>query len=261
MNKQINELVKAGFAPASTQRKFRMVVSVVGFPGKGKTEFGLTGPGPIAYFNLDDGAEGVIEKFQSMRGDIVTIDVDLPHSLDSSKIKELACKEKEKVEKAFDAALQYARTIVVDTETQLWELYRLAEFGRQSNVEHLFTALNAEYRKRYKHAVFDSSINVVYLHKYKKEYKNNNWTGDYELAGFGDMKYMAQVILEANRDEEGFNFRVLKCRQNGEILDGTVYQSVVLAKAGEITPFPFRSTGFPAIGCELFPESQLEDWL
>ena len=53
------------FTLANDPAPRRMVVALDGLEKMGKTSWALTAPGPIALQNLDIGAEGVIQKFQS----------------------------------------------------------------------------------------------------------------------------------------------------------------------------------------------------
>ena len=53
-----------GFAPIKKLDRTRLIVSVEGLEKRGKTHFAMTAPPPIAYFDMDIGAEGVVNKFE-----------------------------------------------------------------------------------------------------------------------------------------------------------------------------------------------------
>jgi len=48
---------------AEVTRKRRLVVRIGGHEKNGRTTFGLTAPGPIAFFNLNNRAEHVLDRF------------------------------------------------------------------------------------------------------------------------------------------------------------------------------------------------------
>ena len=274
----ISDLSKAGFELAPDEVTPRLIISVEGMDGTGKTHLGLTAPGPIAIINTDDGEEGVVEKFQQQRGDIYIVRIEVPNvsqfidskirdikernkELDSSGVMEAASKVWDDLTKAYVMALKECRTVIVDTASEAWEILRLARFGRQSNVMNLYGSVNAEFRRTFKTATYSSNANVVFVHKMKRKYVNDIWKGAYEVAGFKEMAdYLPQVRLEAYRDEEGvFMMRVLKCRQNPLLLD-TEYSNANVIMDGEDGAFDVTATSFPFLGVEVFPETELEDW-
>lgn len=267
----VNALEKAGFTLAPSVVKPRMIVSVYGSEGSGKTHFAMTAPGPIALLNFDDGTEGVVEKFQSLREDVYQIDLEVPYTTvtldDGDEVKrkkerelaKLADAEWDRSVEFFRKGLKFARTVVVDTATQWWELLRLARFGRQSNVKHLFTAVNAEFRRIVKGDAFNSDASVVYLHSMKDEYVNDVRTGELVPAGFGGMPYIVQVHLHAHRDENGGAWRLTvdKCRQNGRVV-GEEFESISIGE--DERGMELTMTGFPFVACQVFEGTDLEDW-
>jgi hypothetical protein len=97
-----------------------------------------------------------------------------------------------------------ARTVVVDTGSECWELLRLCEFGKISQVKpHHYTEVNGLMRDIVR-AGFDSDVNVIWLHKLKAEWKDNaegkgRKTGVLERHGFEGMSYLVQANLLAYR--------------------------------------------------------------
>lgn len=264
-------LEKSGFALATDVRIPRMVLAVRGQDGQGKTHFALTGPDPICHLAFDvGGLEGMREKFVSgdATGTPKTIyEIRLRKPRPASKkdkgaqqaVKELAQEQQEKMADAFMGALKAgARTIIMDQESDSWELARLAEFGTDSNVQHLYAQLNSKY-KELLFSVYDyPGVNLALIQKLKKRYigrKNpktgeteDKWEGAWEPAGFGDLRYVVQATVTCWRDGEGerqFHLEVDKCRQNalctGMVLDGD-----------EIS--------WPHLGSMVFPETTVEDW-
>jgi hypothetical protein len=118
--------------------------------------------------------------------------------------------------------------VIVDTDTEVYELARLAKFGKLSQVmPQNYTEVNNEYREVLRLA-YDSPMNSVFIHKMKPKYINNARTADYEPSGFGDMEYNSQINVITYREDgdEGPEFSVFvkDCRSNpnvnGEWLKG-----------------------------------------
>jgi hypothetical protein len=209
-----------GFEDAPDGITQRLVASISGLEKQGKTHFALTAPDPIAIFNLDIGMEGVANKFRAQGKEIAVYDTIIP-------VADEAEKEWEKLEKAYWAVLKdkWVRTVVLDTATEIWELLRLARFGKLTQVmPYHYGPVNAEYRKLIK-AAYDTDKNLILLHKMKPKYVNDKRTAEYERAGFGDTGFLVQVNAQVYRDlpDEGetnpaFNLYVKDCRQNAELV-------------------------------------------
>lgn len=213
-----------------TKRK-RLILSVEGLHSCGKTNFALTAPGPVAIHDLDTGLEGVAEKFVGKK-EIFSFSYIIPQSiaLPGTPMGSVLAEEAKKVWETF--VLQYreslkkARTVVVDTGSELWELARLARLGKLAQVlPHNYAAINAEFRELLRLA-YKHDCNLILLHKLKREYINEKFTGNYERAGFNDIDFVAQVTLRATKDPKGeglnkFNLKISKCRQN-PLLEETV---------------------------------------
>lgn len=252
------------FQIANQAPKRRLVVAVDGLDKGGKTNFLLTAPGPIAYQNFDDGEEGVIEKFQTQK----TIwRADYPIIVKKDQDPAAIMKAVEPIYDRFVTDYQLGlnaiqqgalRTIGVDTASEWWEVLRLARFGKLTQVmPHHYTALNTEYRNLIR-GIYQTSGNLVLLHKLKAEWKDNpatgkgSKTGGYERAGFSDTGFLVQVNVLAWRDqvadEKGkrhFHITVQNCRQNPNIAG--------LDLVDEMATFPW-------LGVHVFPDSSLEDW-
>jgi hypothetical protein len=244
-----------GFANANTISSLpkRLLVNIESLDKGGKTHLALTAPGPIALFDMDRGLEGVVQKFMIEKEILFTSYRHLPCVTEADH-KALWGK----FERDYDTALagKGIRSIIFDTATELWEKARLAEFGRLSNVQHLYPALNAKFRKLIDRA-FDAEKNLILVHKRKKAYKQNakgedSWTGGWERAGFTEIGYVVQVNLysyEEGKDDAGnavFACQVINSRLqpslNGEII------------SGELCTFPY-------IASLLRPDTEITDWM
>lgn len=229
----------------------RLIISVAGKERTGKTTFGVSAPGPIAFFPIDPGREGVLEKVIKTkkillpideRGNIETFDYrDATSPKDYERLWE---KFKKCYTDAFNS--KEIRSIVVDTTTEAWELVRIARFGKLTKIQpYHYGPVNAEFRDLVKQA-YKTDKNLILIHKVKNEYVDDKRTGNMERAGFGDIGYLVQINLRLNWDKEnGFTMYVEDCRQNMDI-------------AGEVFREPQNT--FPYLAMNVYPDSELEDW-
>uniref|UniRef100_A0A6M3L0Q1 Putative ATPase domain containing protein n=1 Tax=viral metagenome TaxID=1070528 RepID=A0A6M3L0Q1_9ZZZZ len=222
-----------------TSLPHRLIMRVGGVDKSGKTHFGLTAPAPISVINADRGLEGVVEKFAGQKEIYTT-----PNFRDMPSETE---KEQEARWKAlydcYWSALEDkgVRSIIFDTDTEAWEIARLAELGRLEKVPPLkYTQLNRMFREMID-AAFTHDKNLILLCKYKKQYidkgddKMGAWNGQYEPAGFNDLPYIVQANLrtrmEIGDDGAQPSVEVVNCRQNMQ-MNGEVFE-------GEMASFPF----------------------
>jgi hypothetical protein len=197
----------------------RLIIAVDAVDKAGKTEFGFNAPKPILYMDLDIGREGVLDKHADPR--IIVTRPFVFRALRSSLLPENARKgtdvlvrekaepELERFKQTYLRALHepilkyrgkamHARTIVVDTGTETWELLRLCEFGKLSQVKsHHYTEVNGLMRDLVREA-FDADVNVIWLHKLKYAWKEGGEgkqtkTNTLERQGFQDMHFLVQA--------------------------------------------------------------------
>jgi len=213
----------------------RLILRVGGLDKTGKTHFALTAPAPIAIINADRGLEGVVEQFINQKAIYTTPSFrDMPSETEAE-----AEKRWKELYDCYWGALEdkLIRSIIMDTDTEAWEIARLAELGRLEKVPPLkYTQLNRKFREMID-AAFTHDKNVILVCKYKKQYvesKNPNdtmgkWTGQHEPTGFNDLPYIVQANLRTrmNKSEDGNqipSIEVVNCRQdmslNGEVFEG-----------------------------------------
>ena len=213
----------------------RLILRVGGLDKTGKTHFALTAPAPIAIINADRGLEGVVEQFINQKAIYTTPSFrDMPSETEAE-----AEKRWKELYDCYWSALEdkQTRSIVMDTDTEAWEIAQLAELGRLEKVPPLkYTQLNRKFREMID-AAFTHDKNVILVCKYKKQYvesKNPNdtmgkWTGLHEPTGFNDLPYIVQANLRTrmNIGDGGSaipTVEVVNCRQdmslNGEVFEG-----------------------------------------
>jgi hypothetical protein len=243
--------------------KRRMVMSIEGDWGTGKTDLALTAPGPIAFFKFDLNTEFTLKQFATKKK-IYQLDYDIPDSNDP-KAQLLAEQVMTTFRKDYDHAVRSTeiRTIVWDTATEIWEQTRLEAFGKLTNVmPHHYVAVNNGFRRLIR-AAFDSDTNLIMIHRLKDEWQNytdaktgtekGRRTGKKERAGFSDIGFACQVIVQTYFNPEDtdspFQAKVLKCTQN-PLITHRVYSQIG----------PLRTNAFPYLAADVFPGSNVEDW-
>lgn len=222
----------SSFRLAQSIVKKRLIVSVQGQEKTGKTHFALTAPGPIGFQDIDIGVEGVIEKFTHDKEiHLAEYTLDFPFEQRAA----------EQMWKQFSSDFKrllgsHVKTGIVDNASEAWDLLRVAKFGRLTQImPHLYTVVNSEFRGLLKMA-YKSDANLILLHKVKKEYINDSFTGKYERNGFNDVGYLVQVVVETYKESGKFFLRVLASRQNPGI-EGLVIENPTFQKLG-VAVFP-----------------------
>lgn len=214
-----SKLAALGFVTADATVQHRVIISVAGMDKEGKTHFSLTSTPPIAYFSIDIGEEGVLSKFASSK----TI---YPNDFHVPLEKKDAEKEWERFNRAYHASLEskQIRSIVIDTWTEIWELARMAEFGKVDQVmPYMYGPINRQMRQLIRSAFKHKGTNLILLQKMRPVYINDKRTKDYEPAGFNDTKYLVQANLQVWREESvdggkaPFHLYIRNCRQNPDL--------------------------------------------
>lgn len=240
-----------GFNINRPKRRRRMVVAINAPQKCGKTHNALTAPSPIAFANTDTGLEGVIEKFQADGKVVYSKDyrLVLPTGTDINKNSEAGSKLWDEYKSDIRHALKSndIRTIVADTESDTWELIRIARFGKLTQVmPHHYGPVNAEYANFW-NEVYDTDKNLILLRKMKEEYDDatKKYTGKFHPTGYKEIKYLVQVNIELGRNDQGFFMRVIDCRQNMDIAGAEL---------------PGDMCNFQSLAQMVFPESQPSEW-
>lgn len=238
------------FSKLAAEPKPVLSVCSYGHEKRGKTYWALSAPGPVAVISSDAGTEATVRLWERAGKDVLLFRHIVPPSGQSIDAYEKAW---DKVSQALYEAMDsdYFRTIVIDTATEMWELLRLARFGRLSQVmPHHYGPVNAEFRSLINKAV-NSGKNTVWIHKVRKVYKTNkngvdSWTGEWERSGFSDFGYIIDLVIENDIAEGEFAVRVSDSRYRTAHVNGREYRGFLGL--------------FPSLALELRPETSWEDW-
>jgi hypothetical protein len=235
-----------GFTPISEFRTpFRLMVGIEGLPDTGKTEFCFTAPPSIGVLAVDRGYEHIVAKSNppvTRQKDIQlkTFAIPLPGQVEQPVYLQMWKEFYDSYQKAI--ASPSFRTIIIDGDSDLWDLQQLAAFGKITQIPPIMrTEVNAS-RRRMIGRGFDSGKNIIFTYRVGAEYEKvihtgskgepisvDEKTGDYKRKGFGEQDFLVQVQLRAlfnpahqNRNKHGmtdcFGIRILKCKPDPELI-------------------------------------------
>ena len=230
----------------------RMVVRVSGRDGVGKTRFALTAPGPIAYFDMDRGAEGVVEQFAGEKDIHVASYYDRPIITESDME---ARWEVFNLDWATAIADPGIRTIVWDTDNAAWEWMRMAMYFKADQIPpNKYGPLNRGF-KAIIDMIYDTDKNMVFITHDKKCYVDrvsargtiSSWNGEWETGGFNTLPNIVQCNLRlAWTAERAYHGTIGKCRQNG------------MLRGQEIEG---EEIDFVSLALMVYPNSRETDWV
>jgi hypothetical protein len=222
----------------------KICLSVEGREKDGKTHFALTAPGPIVYFNLDYGLDRVEPHVKFPDLDLRVVDVpSVAKNGHPDVIAEEALKVWEWLKVQHINALDSARTVVYDSFTEVWELIRLARFGKLTQVQsHHYGPINREFHE-FIREYSKRSANLLLLHKVMPEFENK---AEMERKGFSHIGFDVDDFVRVGREGNGpFYVEVINSGHNPAI-------------KGKIFSEP--SNTFPDIAMAMYPASQPLEW-
>lgn len=250
------------YQKADDTGKQRIIWAGFGEPGSGKTTFALTAPGPIVVQSFDMGLEGVVEPFAKTK-DIYVAEYDW-HPTDEMD-QDVAIEIRDKFIEDFEHAIQRARTVVWDRETDIWELFRYAEFGAPNDNPKDYAKLYQRYR-RYINMPKALDINFGLIQGMKSPWgmKANSKSGAQQLTksqdrirkGMDEIESLVHVNIEHTRE-----------RVRNE--DGSGAESKFLLNVGksrgpgsrDVQDQQFENLSFAELAMLVFPESEPENWI
>lgn len=250
--------------------KPRLMVSIAAPEKSGKTSFGCTGPGDIAFICCDSRTREGINSWRKRNPDeaakkkiymkeFVTAK---DYVYDNTNIDTVK-KEVQSIKDAIAGIIQNqsVRTVIIDTETELWELFRLARLGKLDKVpQYMYGSLNREYVTMMRSLNTDrEGLNSMLISKVKKQWVEgadgkSRQTGKMEPARMDQIQFEAAVIgetykrLERSTNEWVFGFRALDSGENqAEVCHPDL-------------PFEGDDCNFRALAVRCFPDTDYEYW-
>lgn len=258
--------VLARFKKAQDERiKQRIIGLSIGEPGSRKTTFWLEAPAPIVILSLDFGTEGVIQHVLEEHPEkdirIREYDWSIANRHDEGdELQEKAIELRDQLTDDYEYALDHARTIVFDKETDVWEMFRYAEFGKPNENPRDYGPLNMRFRKIINLAK-SSDINLGFIEGLKDEWgakvkKGGGDTfgklGNRKRSGFFEAEGLMNVVfLHTGLSPDDWAIQVGKARgPNAMAVANQTFTSATFDHA----------PSFVDIATLLFPDTTEEDW-
>ena len=247
----------------------RLAINLEALDKCGKSHYAfLTTPDPIVAVTNDPGTLHIVKKAHQagrrfngvMQLNYATPDPAVTRTADVDREEWMAWKKEWARYKSGIYALlnedprspNRTRTLIKDTETDVWTLCMLAHFGKTVKIEqHMRTEANADYSKVYWDLYKGRpDLNMILIHKLKKQYVknskgNSDWNGEYETSGMNQVGYHVDFTLKAAWDPQYKSFYT-------EITKPTRYGAGLAGKRwyGE-------QSHFGLLALEIFPETIL----
>lgn len=204
----------------------RMVLSLCGRNSSGKTHFALGSPQPIAWFAIDPGLEGTVNKFINCNLDISV--GEYYFDIREGNMEEWAATYDELETDLYEAIYSnHFRTIVIDRYDLHYDLIRLARFGKLTGIsqfkypeiyKELRAIINAVTQKTEKNLILLSGMDKKRHPEVIDGVTEQVWDGvSYARKGWKDVEEAVQVVTEITLDDEGRFLSVYKCRQKDEL--------------------------------------------
>lgn len=219
-----------GFGPEPKPKYKHVLIGTDGPANSGKTEFSLSAPGPGIVICLDRGFDAMLDNQRpppTRQTDFAFKVIKVP--LATQAAQPVYVEYWREFYKEYKAALNNvdARTVVLDGDSDSWELQRLAEFGKLTQIPSiLYTGVNTARRAMIARA-WDSGKIVIATNKIKKQYRTKykpdgtpmlqdsgkevrEWDGvTFDRQGFEDQEYLWNLQLRHLYKPASFN-RVTK---------------------------------------------------
>lgn len=194
----------------------RIVAATMAPQKRGKTRFGFSmlkgaaKTAKLAYLQLDNNYQHALTAARKEYGTDRIQHLSYSSGDPRGDIQADARRRWERFVQDYDFCVRKFQFVMVDTMTELNDLRKLAEFGKTTQIMQLFYgSLYADYRWMVKHAL-DNDASVLFLHRMKDEYKNNERTGNLKLDGWPGIAYETQMLLEHTRDEDGIFSTIIR---------------------------------------------------
>lgn len=250
--------LRDGFvAPDKLRKRRRLMIGTDGKSDTGKTEFALSAPGPGIVICLDRGFDAMLDNPtppKTRRNDYAFKVISAPVATQAAQSVYVTYWRDFYAE--FTKALNNADavTVVIDGDSDSWELQRLAEHGKLTGVfpQTRYTDVYAARRAMINRA-WDAGKIVIATNKVKAEYRSirdrdgnvvldaktgeekREKTGDVERQGFPDQEYLWQIQLRHLYQPERINpvtkklvaqqwgIRITKCKVNTSLVGSELW--------------------------------------
>lgn len=205
------------------------MMEICGDSGTGRTSLALSAPGPIALIHTAEKIDGIIQPF-ARKKKIRTHHFGGTFRGTKQEIANQAMDVWKRTLDAWYDAFGWARTIILDTHTEAWELVRVAHFGdlkpSGGRVDSNYGPINASWRSLFKHYREQQGVNVILIGQTKDEYKTNKKgisngiserTGNTIRAGQKEILYFVDCAIRTRKEDGDFYSEIEKGWMNGSV--------------------------------------------
>ena len=208
-----------GLVPASELQKVRrLMIGTDGWTNTGKTEFALSAPGPKVIIPIDCSYDSILDNPyppKSRRLDDATFDdikIPMNHTLKQEQYKEYFVAFRKRLYVLLE--VPEIRTIIIDGDSDSYELQLLAEYGRTSQIHPMQYPLSDGPRRAMVKRCWESKKIIIATSKLKDKYENSideatgkpllddkgknvqhRVPGEYKRQGFRDQDYLWQIQI------------------------------------------------------------------
>lgn len=216
-------VIEAGYKPASQLNLRGLMLKINGLPDGGKTELALSGPGPGVCVLSDRGYKGMLRNPsppQTRNPDIWLKTVEFPSDKDPGAAQELFVRawNAYRAEVYTALALGGISTVVVDGDSDTWDIQKLAHYGKKTQIPPMMWESANSTRKAMLTRCQDSGKVVIFTSKMKKHYADvldtngiiclddsgkpkREWDGTYDASGYNDQGYFWEVEVLAMKHD------------------------------------------------------------
>jgi hypothetical protein len=211
-----------------------VMVNIYGDTGTGRTRFALTAPGPIALAHTAEKVDGLIQWAkrpipQGGLGKVIrTHNFGGAFTAPTNQgIADLVAPVWNRMVANWNAAIDtWARTAIMDTDSEAWEECRLAHFGElnpKGRIDNLYGPVNARWRALWKRHKRAEKCNVIAISQSKDEYRDKKTpkgivserTGRTIRTGQKEIGFMSDVIVRCTKNDGVFAVTIEKGWYNG----------------------------------------------
>lgn len=185
--------------------------NIYGDTGTGRTRLALTAPGPIALAHTAEKIDGIVQHAKR-QGRVIRVHNFFTAAAGSEQ--DIATKVRPVWNRMVDnwnsAIDTWARTVIMDTDSEGWELCRLAYFGElnpRGRIDNLYGPVNQRWRSLFKRNKFDWRCNCIAISQTKDEWhdiyrqgkKVSERTGRTIRVGQREIPILSDIILRTDK--------------------------------------------------------------
>lgn len=200
-----------------------VLMEIYGDSDTGRTTLALTAPGPIAYIHANEKKEGLIHNVKRAGTSIRMVNFGGAFRGSPDDVMREASAAVDLMETAIIDAYKWARSIILDTHTEAWEVIQLGRLGsltREGRSEAdnrrgqlVYSELNNRWRSLFKEfrvrAESDNRTNFIVIGQTKPEYKATAGSSAKQASGRtirGGQKetlFLCDASVRTKRDPRG----------------------------------------------------------